>query len=119
RLRGLVDRGSFAIAGLLRQCDRASPHGPRLLHVTGTCEDQGLIVPHPVLDAVLSAGARNFAVHSRLVASKKREIVTVAQHFRDFYFSLRGLPQDICCLREPVKQEIVVSAYIRVWVVGI
>jgi hypothetical protein len=90
-LRALVDRGSFAIAGLLRQCDCAFPHDPRLLHLTGTREHQGLVMPHPVLDAVLPAGARNFVLHSRLVALKKREVVTEGQKFRDFR-AVRDLP---------------------------
>jgi hypothetical protein len=108
-LRAPVDRGSFAIPDLLRQCDCALPHGPRLLHLTGTREHQGLIMPHPVFDAVLSAGARNFVLHSRLVALKKREIVTEDQKFLDFQFALRGSPQDIRCLPEPVKEDIVQS----------
>ena len=66
-------------------------------------------MPHPVLDAVLSAGARNFVLHSCLVAFKKREIVTEDQKFREFQFALRSSPQDIRCLPEPVKQEIVLS----------
>jgi len=41
-------------------------------------------MPHPVLDAVLPACARNFVLHSRLVALKKREVVTEDQKFRDF-----------------------------------
>ena len=104
-LRGLVDRGSFAIAGLLRQRDRALPHGSRLPHSTGTGEHQGLIVRHPVL-RLLSASARDFAVHSRLVSLEKRQVVTGDQKFRDFQFALRRPPQDIRGLREPVQKKV-------------
>ena len=99
-------RGSFAIAGLLRQCDRALPHGPRLPHLSGTGEHQGLIVRHPVL-RMLSASARDFALHSRLVALEKRQVVTGDQKFRDFQFALRRPLQDIRGLREPVQEKIV------------
>jgi len=46
-------------------------------------EHQSLIVRHPVL-RVLSRSASDFAFHSRLVALKKREVVTLDQIFRDF-----------------------------------
>src|SRR5262249_38682003 len=114
-----VDRGSFAIAVLPSQCDCAFPHSPRLLHVTGTREYQSLVVPHPVLDAVLSPGAFNFAVHSRLFSLKKGKVVTVRQHLRYIKFSFRGFPQDIRCFHELVKQEMMPGADIREGVVWI
>ena len=67
-----------------------------------------------------SAGARDFALHSRLVALKKREIVTEDQKIRDFQLALRGSPQAIRCLPEPVKEDIVQSeTVVREWVVRI
>jgi hypothetical protein len=65
-------------------------------------------MPHPVLEAVLSAGKRNFALHSRLVSPKECEIVTEAHDFRMAHF-VRGWPQDIRYFREPAKKEIVES----------
>ena len=46
------------------------------------------MVRHPVL-RVLSGSASDFAIHSRLVALQKREVVTDDQKFRDFQFALR------------------------------
>ena len=64
-------------------------------------------MPHPVLDAVLSAGARNFVLHFRLVAPKKPEIVTEDPKILDFQLALRGSPQGLRCFPEPVKEDIV------------
>ena len=108
RLRGLVNRGRLAVAGLLRQRDRAFPHGSRLPHLSGTGQHQSLVVRHPVL-RLLSGSASDFAVHSRLVALEKREIVAGDQKFRDFQFALCSPPQSIRGFREPVEEKIVDS----------
>ena len=64
------------------------------------------MVRHLVL-GVLSGSARDFAVHSRLVALQKRQVVTVAQHLRDFQLVVRGPLQGIRGLSEPVERKIV------------
>jgi hypothetical protein len=81
-LRGRVDRRDLSPARLLRQRDRVVPHGPSLQHSSGTGEHQSLIVRHPVF-RVLFGSARDFAIHSRLVALEKREIVTGDQYCRE------------------------------------
>ena len=69
---------------------------------------------------MLSAGARNFALHFRLVALKKPEIVTEDQKFLDFQFALRGSLQGLRCLPEPVKEDIVQSeTAVSEWIVRI
>src|SRR5436305_254931 len=113
RLRSLVIRGRLAVAGLLRRRDSAFPHGPSLPHSSGTGEHQSLMMRHRVL-YVRAGNASDFALHSRLVALQKREIVTIDQKFRNFQFALCAQPQAVRGLREPVETEIMDSDS-RVW----
>ena len=77
------------------------------------------MVRHPVL-RVLSGSASDFALHSRLVALQKREIVTDDQKFRDFQFALRRPLQGLRGLCEPVEEKIVDGkTRIREWDVRI
>src|SRR6516164_5959646 len=114
RLRSLVNRGRLAVAGLLRRRDSAFPHGPSLPHSSGTGEHESLMVRNLVL-RVPFWSASDFALHSRLVALQKREIVTIDQKFRNFEFALCAQPQAVRGLREPVETQIVDSD-IRVWI---
>jgi hypothetical protein len=108
RRRGLVVRGRLAVAGLLRRRDSAFPHDPSLPHSSGTGEHESLMVRDLVL-RVLFWSASDFALHSRLVALQKREIVTIDQKFRNFEFALCAQPQAVRGLREPVETEIIDS----------
>ena len=113
RLRSPVNRHRLAVAGLLRRRDSAFPHGPSLPHSSGTGEHESLMVRNLVL-RVLFWSASDFALHSRLVALQKREIVTIDQKFRNFEFALRAQAQAVRGLREPVETEIMDSDS-RVW----
>src|SRR5215831_15796027 len=113
RRRGLVVRGRLAVAGLLRRRNGAFPHGPSLPHSSGTGEHQSLMMRYRVLYG-RSGSASDFALHSRLVALQKREIVTNDQKFRNFDLALCAQPQAVRGLREPVETEIVGSNS-RVW----
>src|SRR5215471_9856825 len=114
RCRGLVVRGRLAVAGLLRRRNGAFPHDPSLPHSSGTGEHESLMVRNLVL-RVLFWSASDFALHSRLVALQKREIVTIDQKYRSFEFALcAAQPQAVRGLREPVETEIIDSG-IQVW----
>src|SRR6516225_12325740 len=108
RLRSLIIRGRLAVAGLLRRRDTAFPHGPSLPHSSGTGEHESLMVRNLVF-RVLFRSASDFALHSRLVALQKREIVTIDQKYRTFEFALCAQPQAVRGLREPVETEIMGS----------
>src|SRR5215471_17032137 len=112
-LRSQVYRGRLAVAGLLRRRDSAFPHGPSLPHSSGTGEHESLMVRNLVL-RVLFWSASDFALHSRLVALQKREIVTIDQKFRNLELALCAQPQDVRGLRELVETQIVDSDS-RVW----
>src|SRR5262249_24012659 len=112
RRRGLVVRGRLA-AGLLRRRDSAFPHRACLPNSPGTGEHQSLIGRHPGLHA-RSQSWSDFAVHSRLIALEKREVVTEDQKLRKLDVAGRSLPQGILGLREAVETEIIDSDS-RVW----
>ena len=76
-------------------------------------EYQGLIVRHPVF-RMLPASARDFALHSRLIASKKCKVIATDQHFRNFKVTIRGPLQHIRGLRETVQEKIMLGE--SVWV---
>src|SRR5215469_3801541 len=113
RRRGLVVRCRLALAGLLRRRNGAFPHGPSLPHSSGTGEHQSLMMRYRVLYG-RSGSASDFALHSRLVALEKREVVADDQKFRNFEFALCAQPQAVRGLREPVETEIIDSDS-RVW----
>jgi hypothetical protein len=68
---------------------------------------------------MLSASARDFAVHSRFVALEKRDEVTEDQRFRHFQFAFRRPLQGLRSFRKPVQEEIVKSQKVPKWGVRI
>ena len=108
-LRGLVNGSPLAIAGLLRALDRVPPPDSGVSHLSGTRQDQSLVVGHPVLGLQVSARPIDLAFHPCFVALEIGEVVAVDQKMTVFQFKVGGALQRSRGFSEPAKRNIVDS----------
>jgi hypothetical protein len=97
------------VAVLLRQFDRMLPKDSRVSHLSGTRQDQGMVVRNPALRLQVSASPIDFAFHPRFVALEKRDIVAADQKIGGFQFAVGSPLQCSRSFCEPAKRNIVDS----------
>jgi hypothetical protein len=83
------------------------PKDSRVSHLSGTRQDQGTVVRHPVLRLKVSASPIDFAFHPRFVAFEKRDIVPADQKKGGFQFAVSSPLQCSRSFCEPAKRNIV------------
>src|SRR6516162_9828851 len=87
-LRGLVNGSPLAIAALLRALDRVPPPDSGVSHLSGTRQDQSLVVGRPVLRLQVSARPIDLAFHPCFVALEIGEVLAVDQKMTVFQFKV-------------------------------
>ena len=105
----MVNGSPLAIAGLLRALDRVPPPDSGVSHLSGTRQDQSLVVGHPVLGLQVSARPIDLAFHPCFVALEIGEVVTVDQKLTVFQFKVGSALQCSRGFWEPAKRNIVDS----------
>src|SRR5262249_61647555 len=76
-------------------------------HVTGVCQDKGLIIRHPVLPSGPAPGPSGFSFHSRLVTSEECNIVCEHGKLIAFQSAFCRVPENVFSLFESIEIDIV------------